>query len=426
MSRPTSRRRRIWWAIGTASLVVAGSATALASLRVGAPSANAAESSTRTAPTTPTTPPAFHLVAAVPVAGTSNAPAATVITLRFSAPVAASSPMPTLAPPVAGSWSGAGTATLVFTPSARLTPYAHLAVHIGAGAGGVRGAAGQLLSAPGTDSFTVEGVSTLRLQQLLAELGYLPLAFDPAGIPATTQTAPGLATEPTSPSSVALTAERGSFAWRFARIPAQLAENWQPGTWNEVTRGAVMAFESAHGLGVDGVPGKIVWGALLQAVASRSTTSAPYDYLLVSETDPETLYVWRDGAVIYTSLANTGIAGATTALGTFPVYLRYLSTTMSGTNPNGSHYSDPGVPYVAYFNGSDGVHGFPRASYGFPQSVGCVELPIANAATVYPMDPYGTLVTVATGPLATELAPATGPPAAPTTTAPTTTTSSKG
>jgi len=83
--------------------------------------------------------------------------------------------------------------------------------------------------------------------------------------------------------------------------------------------------------------------------------------------------------------------------------LRYASTTMTGTNPNGTHYSDPGVPDVAYFNGSDAVHGFPRASYGFPQSDGCVELPIVNAAVVFATDPYGTLVTVTTGNLAAEL-----------------------
>ena len=42
---------------------------------------------------------------------------------------------------------------------------------------------------------------------------------------------------------------------------------------------------------------------------------------------------------------------------------------MSGTNPDGSHYIDPGIPDVSYFNGGDALHGFIRASYGFPQSL---------------------------------------------------------
>ena len=71
------------------------------------------------------------------------------------------------------------------------------------------------------------------------------------------------------------------------------------------------------------------------------------------------------------------------------------STTMSGTNPDGSHYSDPGIPWVSYFNGGDALHGFTRAQYGFPQSLGCVEMPLRGAGQVYPYTPIGTLVDVA-------------------------------
>ncbi len=34
------------------------------------------------------------------------------------------------------------------------------------------------------------------------------------------------------------------------------------------------------------------------------------------------------------------------------------------------------------------------ATYGSPQSNGCVEMPIAEAAQVWPLTPIGTLVTV--------------------------------
>ena len=67
---------------------------------------------------------------------------------------------------------------------------------------------------------------------------------------------------------------------------------------------------------------------------------------------------------------------------------------MKGTNPDGTKYDDKGILWVAYFNGGDAVHAFPRPGYGWPQSVGCVELSTANAAQVWPMDTYGTLVTV--------------------------------
>ena len=91
---------------------------------------------------------------------------------------------------------------------------------------------------------------------------------------------------------------------------------------------------------------------------------------------------------------NTGIPPAPTAQGMFAVFEHAPSVTMSGTNPDGSHYSDPGVPYVSYFNGGDALHGFLRASYGSAQSLGCVEMPYSEAAAVYPYTPIGTLVDV--------------------------------
>jgi lipoprotein-anchoring transpeptidase ErfK/SrfK len=120
----------------------------------------------------------------------------------------------------------------------------------------------------------------------------------------------------------------------------------------------------------------------------------PYNYVYVATGYPEYLSLWSDGAVIFTTLVNTGITEAATELGTWPVYARYDVTTMSGKNPDGTQYSDPGIPWVSYFNGSDALHGFDRSSYGWPQSVGCVEMPPGNAQVVYPLTPLGTLVTV--------------------------------
>ncbi len=45
-----------------------------------------------------------------------------------------------------------------------------------------------------------------------------------------------------------------------------------------------------------------------------------------------------------------------------------------------------------YFNGGDAVHGYERGSYGFPQSNGCVELPIETAKTVFGMLALGDIV----------------------------------
>jgi peptidoglycan hydrolase-like protein with peptidoglycan-binding domain len=262
---------------------------------------------------------------------------------------------------------------------------------IPAGSAGVHASDGGRLSTGYLTSFRVGGPSSvLRLQQLLAELGYLPLRFNLSA----RRRASALASEPRSLDLISLTPLPGSFTWRYRRIPHSLAGVWRSGRAATMLRGAVMAFEADHHLPADGLPGRALWIALLETVAAHRLHKAPYDYIEVSRSMPETLRVWQAGRVIFRSLTNTGISSRPTAAGTFPVYERFRSTTMSGTNPDGSHYSDAGVPYVAYFNGGDAVHGFLRPGYGYAQSLGCVELPYSAAAVVFRYDPIGTLVTV--------------------------------
>jgi len=82
---------------------------------------------------------------------------------------------------------------------------------------------------------------------------------------------------------------------------------------------------------------------------------------------------------VITSPTNTGIPGRDTADRRVPIYVRFTATTMSGTNPDGSHYSDPGSRGSTTSTAAMGVHGFIRPAYGYPQSLGCVELPITTA-----------------------------------------------
>ncbi len=52
------------------------------------------------------------------------------------------------------------------------------------------------------------------------------------------------------------------------------------------------------------------------------------------------------------------------------------------------------MQYVSYFTGGDALHYMPRASYGYPQSLGCVEEPLGPAATIWQYTYLGSLVTV--------------------------------
>jgi peptidoglycan hydrolase-like protein with peptidoglycan-binding domain len=308
----------------------------------------------------------------------------TPITLTLSKPVsrALGRNLPPVTPTGAGSWHQVNGHTIVFQP----TGYGY-----GLGAkvtialpSGVRLVGGQTSSASATGTWTVPPGSTLRLQQLLANLGYLPLAFHGAHV----------ANTASAQEAAAVSAPSGSFSWRYGNVPSALRSMWQAGTFGVMTRGAVMMFENDHGLATDGQPGPEVWKALIAATLAHNVSTFGYTFVMVHETSPESLTLWHSGKDVLTVPVNTGIPQAPTATGTYAVFEHVPVTTMSGTNPNGSHYSDPGIPWVSYFNGGDALHGFLRAQYGFPQSLGCVEMNYADAHSVYPYTPIGALVNV--------------------------------
>ncbi len=322
---------------------------------------------------------AFTVESMDPLAGATQVPSDTSIEVRFSHPLSSNSPTPTLTPNVGGSWQEVTPTTFAFVAIAPLVPSSSETITVPGGDAGVESATGERLRDTATAQFRVADGSVLRLQQLLAQVGYLPVSFTPA--------------RPLAAPQEAAEAQQGTFAWRF-NVPASLSSLWSAGTDNVITTGAVMAYESNHNLTTDGLDGPQVWGELLADAAAGIVDPDPYNYVYVSKGSPETVTVYSNGASTYTTLANTGVAAAPTAAGTFPVYARYRVTTMSGTNPDGSKYVDPGIPWVSYFNGGDALHGFVRGSYGFPQSDGCVEMPPDNAEVVFPLTPLGTLVTV--------------------------------
>lgn len=213
--------------------------------------------------------------------------------------------------------------------------------------------------------------------QLLAQLNYLPVSFTP-----NVSTA-----QPSQPVS-------GQFLWKYSNLPSSLIAQWHLGSDNVILHGALMNFQNMNQLPTTGVADAATWSALVDAVNTHKANPGSYNFVRVSMTSPETLTLYVAGSVKFHSLVNTGISVSPTATGTYPVYLRYTSQTMSGTNPDGSHYSDPGIPWVSYFNGGDALHGFIRSTYGWPQSLGCVEMPFDSAKVVWPYTPIGTLVTV--------------------------------
>ena len=293
--------------------------------------------------------------------------------------------LPTISPATPGQWALTGD-RLLFQPSGywELGTTYRVSVPVGAGTSP---------SVATVVRFTTTVPSVLALQEYLAILGYLPLRFTPNGdIPNRKAV---LESEPTSASLLPVVPLAGTFSWAYPGVPYSLSAQWQRGQLDVVTTAAVMQFEMAQGLPADGDDGSLVWKALLNAVAKRQTDPYPYNYVIVSEASPETLYVWQDGKFVYDTLTNTGVPGAATPQGTWPVVYKQNPNLMKGCDVDGFCYS-VWVAYASYFLPSvgDAIHAYPRYGYGYPQSNGCVEVEPSQGSVVYSYDPVGTLVTV--------------------------------
>ena len=321
------------------------------------------------------------LVSSVPSAGAQRVATDTTISVSFSEPMELGTVRPTLSPQIAGTWVLAAPDTLSYRLVSPLIPGTQETVTVPGGTHGLPAKDGDTLASSVSLRFGVAGGDVLRVQQLLAEEGYLPLNFVPsARAPARSELARD---------------ERGSFRWRWSTLPTQLTSQWSQGSENVITTAAIESFQSQNGLGVDGQPGPAFWAALINDFVNHKTDPSTYVYVLVNKALPENLTLWNDGQAQYVGVpVNSGAPGADTTDGTFVVFEHVRYSDMKGTNPDGTTYNDPNVPYASYFNGGDALHGFLRATYGSPQSNGCVEMSYADAALVWPLTPVGTLVTV--------------------------------
>ena len=392
----TTKKRGVALTASSAVLVLGAGVTIVAFASPGS-HASLVSSAAPVAAHKPLQPAAsLQLVSMSPAAGARGVNGTSPIQVQFSAPLAASSPMPTLSPSIPGNWTVQGD-DAVFTPTVGYSENTKVTVKVPGGLAGMISAAGVTAGNGGTlgsnlsQSFTTGSFSTMRLQQLLAQLGYLPMTWTSTSH---TTISP---TNARAELAAAYNAPAGTFKWQ-AGYPWNLTDQWKAGSYNILDNGAVRAFESVTGLTMDGSAGRTVWTDLLKAVATGKHNPNGYTYALANQNSPENLKIWHNGRLVLESPANTGIPASPTEDGTFPVYLKYYFSYMKGTNPDGTKYDDP-VYYASYFNGGDAVHEFSRASYGWYQSLGCVELPWDSAEKAYPYLTYGSLVTV-TGPVA--------------------------
>ncbi|HEY1672713.1 MAG TPA: Ig-like domain-containing protein, partial [Streptosporangiaceae bacterium] len=247
----------------------------------------------------------LQLVSMTPAAGSKNVNGASPIRVQFSSPLAPGSPMPALSPSIPGTWAVQGNAA-VFTPKVGYFENTKVTVKIPGGLAGLVSAAGATAGNGGTlgsnvtQSFTTRSFSTMRLQQLMTQLGYLPMTWKPAS--AAVISPAGARAQ----LSAAYSAPAGTFRWKGS-WPWTLRSQWKAGKYNILNVGAVRAFESVNGMTMDGSAGKSVWTKLLKQVAKGQQNPNGYTYALANQHYPINLTIWHNGKEVLHSLANTGI-----------------------------------------------------------------------------------------------------------------------
>src|SRR5215469_4998669 len=214
----TLSRKAVAWTGG--AIIVAGGVGVGAYAAVArnssqpAPRPHAAAAAAAARPVLP--PPPLRLVSVSPAAGSQGVDGGDNITVTFNQPLPASAPLPQLSPAVAGAWQRVGDAA-VFTPQTGIPASTRETVTVSAGDGRVR--------SEQKFSFTTGRYSTLRLQELLAQLGYLPMSWTPAEGTAIADD------NPAAQLAAAYQPPPGTFTWQHG-YPGSLHSFWREGSAN--------------------------------------------------------------------------------------------------------------------------------------------------------------------------------------------------
>lgn len=188
--------------------------------------------------------------------------------------------------------------------------------------------------------------------------------------------------------------EKATLTWYASKVPPKLVALSITNSHSILYRSAIQRFMRDYNISFNINNTSYAYNVLKKAYEQGFKAKKPFLWVYVDQHIPQRLYVWENGKFVFTSPVNTGVMG-TTNVGTYMIYLRLRKTVMKGFFPGtNNYYEDKDVPWVNYFYQGEGIHGFPRYRYGYPQSAGCVEMPISKARELYSMLYKYALVTL--------------------------------
>jgi LysM repeat protein len=117
-------------------------------------------------------------------------------------------------------------------------------------------------------------------------------------------------------------------------------------------------------------------------------SGAPNNRWIDVNLSTETLTAYEGDVAVFHTAVSTGIPSHPTVVGRYAIYVKYVSTLMSGPG-----YYLPNVPYTMYFYAGYGIHGtYWHHNFGHPMSHGCVNLPTPAAKWMFDWASVGTPV----------------------------------
>ena len=137
----------------------------------------------------------------------------------------------------------------------------------------------------------------------------------------------------------------------------------------------------------------------LTPIVLPTNTEAPYIPSVSSSEDErwididlseQRLYAYEGDTIVGSFVVSTGLPNTPTPIGSFAVWIKLRSTTMSGPG-----YYLTNVPYTMYFYKDYGIHGtYWHNNFGYPMSHGCVNMVTDEAAWLYDWAYVGITVSV--------------------------------
>ena len=126
------------------------------------------------------------------------------------------------------------------------------------------------------------------------------------------------------------------------------------------------------------------------AVADVPPSTTGSGHWIDVDLSQQRVYAYDGDTVVNSFVVSTGTWQTPTVTGQYHIWIKLVSTPMSGPG-----YYLPGVPYTMYFYKGYALHGtYWHNNFGTPMSHGCVNLSIPDAEWLYNFSSVGTLVNV--------------------------------